>query len=536
MDEKDLKENKISETNQTEENEKIGLDQIRALADRNEFTKARDMLDKYMDQQIEDPDIIRECVELINTIDLRRARSLLSDAEKLIDEKKYKLAYRSVELAGKLTPDNAGIAKDCGLCFKKIETIARTVVSRAKEKINKNDAQGAVKYLTYAKNNFINSEELSSEIDELLDSLKEKQESENTDEGEISAEGAGPEAAENVLLTEEVNNTDYNEEDTSAQTGKTRRKLSKKAVISAVVLFLLLVAVYYGYSPSHVDLRNQLFAFIKGNSSADTSGTVMSAGLSKQGGDVLPDGRRNPSSQGERPLGGDGSFEGERGPGGAAEGARGENPAEGGDATGQGEGSDTGEGIENGMTAEQENIPSDRMQGDPARYSRTDVNAVEDESSLESTTPVDAPTPPPQSEDTDAMVLRGDQAKSGEGGEPDYELALQWYQRAAERGNPTAQRLYEETLSYMSLSMEDGTTMSPAVQKSRIAAYTGLSESRLHFLETAIITDGREGSLFDCYDANGNMLREKMVLMSDGSIQGYYIDEGRLFSAEGYFR
>ena len=134
------------------------------------------------------------------------------------------------------------------------------------------------------------------------------------------------------------------------------------------------------------------------------------------------------------------------------------------------------------------------------------------------------------------MVLKGDQAKNGNGGEPDYELALEWYQRAAERGNPIAQNLYNETLSYMSLRMDDGTTATPAVQKSKIAAYTGISENRLHFLETAIITDGREGSLFDCYDANGNMLREKMVLMSDGSIQGYYIDEGRLFSAEGYFR
>ena len=264
-------------------------------------------------------------------------------------------------------------------------------------------------------------------------------------------------------------------------------------------------------------------------------GTAASAGLSKQGGDVLPGGRRDPSAA-EVPSDGSDPSEGEGSAQGSAEGMQEEGSASGNDNAGGTDPRDAGEGIENGETADQENIPSDRTQGGPARYNRTDVAAVADESDLESTTPVDAPVTPPPSEDTDAMVLKGDQAKNGDGGEPDYELALEWYRKAAERGNETAQKLYDETLSYMSLSMDDGTTATPAVQKSKIAAYTGISESRLHFLETAIITDGRAGSLFDCYDANGNMLREKMVLMSDGSIQGYYIDEGRLFSVEGYFR
>ena len=540
MDNKDLKESEISATtNDTEINDsvddKIDLDEVKALIDRNEFTKAREMLDQFMDLQIEDPDIIRQCVELIDTINLRRARSLLSDAEKLIDEKKYKLAYRSVELAGQLAGDNEEITKGCRLCFKKMETISQTAVSRAKEKINKNDIQGAVKFLTYAKNNFINSNELASEIDALLDSLKEKQESENGDGQGTDTEGSGKEALGNASLTETVSKTDDNAEGAYPAEGKRRFKVSKKIIIPAAVVILFLGTVYYVYSPSHVDLRKQLFAFIRGNSTEDISGTGASAGLTKQGGDVLPGGGRDPSAQ-EGSYGGNTPQKQEGSAQGTAEGRREEGSASGSDNAGQAAYEDTGEGIENAESAERENTPSDRTQGGPARYSRTDVAAVADESNLESTTPVDAPITPPPSEDTDAMVLKGDQAKNGNGGEPDYELALEWYQRAAERGNPTAQDLYNETLSYMSLRMDDGTTATPAVQKSKIAAYTGISENRLHFLETAIITDGREGSLFDCYDANGNMLREKMVLMSDGSIQGYYIDEGRLFSAEGYFR
>ena len=242
MDEKDINGNEISgsDTGGSEagENEIIGLDRIKELIDQNEFTKAREMLDQYMDGQIEDPDIIRQCVELIDTINIRRARSLLSDAEKLIDEKKYKLAYRSAELAGQLAEDDAEITKGCQLCFKKMETISQTAVSRAKEKINKNDVQGAVKFLTYAKNNFINSEELASEIDALLDSLKEKQESEKAEGQGNDTDVSGAEAAGDALPADEAGKAADDDTAAFSKGDKKRLRVSKKIIIPAAVAVL----------------------------------------------------------------------------------------------------------------------------------------------------------------------------------------------------------------------------------------------------------------------------------------------------------
>ncbi|MCR5790170.1 MAG: hypothetical protein K6G83_09825 [Lachnospiraceae bacterium] len=452
------------------------LREAKTLADRNEIT-------------IPEYDLIDKKLWAISDHLLKQAR-----AE--IDGKKYKTAYTDIGTAKAISEGNADIQEKADRLCAEMESIVRNGIASAKLRIEKGDYERAYTYLVYMKDYFVNSPAVLAELAQLIDGIREKLEDSALETDAFSEEDIPEFSA--VPQKEAVRGS-------AASKAKAGRKatelpVTRIAIIAAAVL--VGISLFYLGTRTKVAGPGREGTMLSG---ADTVPSRHNSGAGPEDTYAARDNRGNPPASANTNAS-------------PADSVLNRQPAQ----TTQSE--QAAQPGQNGQTAQPEQTAPPEQDGQTARSeqaappeqngqngSRTETTYVEE------------------------MVAIGKEFKNGDNGEPDYEKAAECFMVAADAGNAEAERLLKETIEYMRLPMENGSVLELDAQKKLIAEHTGCSTENLRFLEQAIITDGRSGSLFHYLDNSGKAIDMKLLLINDGTILGYMPD-GSLSNVKGYFR
>ena len=459
---------------------------------------------------------------------------LLKSAASKINGKKYKLAFTDIETAKKISQDNPDILKKADSLTDEMAAIVQNGIGWSRERIREKDYERAYNYLTYMKDYFVNPPKVSAEIDELIDNIKEQLE----DGGGSITTPAGSSAEKPVF----PDGTSLRSTETEPEPKGNRSTNIKKLVIPVAAMIAAAAVIFYVYSPSFMNLRSRLLKYV------DESSEQMSAEMTQSSGqeEALKEETSEeavPSAAG-REQSAPAAFNGE-GPAGTPPArptrpasvtpppaAQGNIPPENPQAPPPG--TDLSEAVTASGEAEQESDESSSQA--PSGASGNGTGPAQEEEAAQSRVPR-SPLPPGQDlqAEINEMLDNGKKYRDGIGVTQDYELALDCFKRAADLGSPEGRELLSETTEYMTLTMENGTDISPAEQKRLIAGYIGCSSQDLRFLETAVITDGRFGVLYDYDNGSGSYGELKFLITDDGGIFGFTPDQG-LSDVRNYFR
>ncbi len=448
--------------------------------------------------------------------------NLLKQARTEIKNKKYKSAYSDIQTAKAISEDNADIIEKADALTNEMDMIVKNGIVSARQRIGKKDYERAYHYLKYLKDYFVNSSEVLSEIDGLIDGIKEKLENPDLIDDTAEDPGDAPKAhsVKNI-------NIDYS-------------RIAIVACAVAAVFGLVYFVRHSGAGDSRSRLEQTFYSDKEfddqtspDEEAPDEENSGQYSDPAQEGEDLQAkyDGQTQQSreTKDNEPLQESLSTE-STGPV-----QQNRKPSDDEQTQQSRQTADDGQIQQSRQTVDKEQLQQSRQteNADQTKHTRQTAGSLQSDNA----DILDITDEQPSESDTyiEEMVSIGKQLRNGEDGEPDYERALEFFQAAADAGNAEAEKLAKDTVKYMELILDDGSVMSLEDQKRVVADYTGCSTRELRFLEQAIITDGRSGSLFNHLDSSGKAGELKILLMNDGDIFGYKTD-GSLSDIKGYYR